>query len=100
MINFKSINAAIKNNRVIYSIILNKKIQVRLGDNMNISACLPKQFKKVEQYSLTGDLVAEYNSVKEASTITTFNESNIRCVCNGQNKTAYGFKWKYKLREK
>ena len=45
----------------------------------------------------TGELIAKFDSVSEAS--RSLNNSNARSritlVCQGQQKTAYGYKWKY-----
>lgn len=41
-------------------------------------------------------IVAEYNSLTEASEITGINRGNIGSVCQGKRKTAGGYNWKYK----
>lgn len=54
------------------------------------------QGKRLGQYSLNDELIKEYESVNDA-----FRElkkqygANIRCVCEGKRKTAFGFKWKW-----
>lgn len=45
----------------------------------------------VEQYSLDGELIAVFESVKAAP----FPSPGIVSVCRGNRKTAYGFVWKY-----
>lgn len=52
--------------------------------------------KNVIQYTKNGDYVAEYSSIKEASSITNINHSCICYCCKGKQKTAGGFVWKYK----
>ena len=52
--------------------------------------------KPVIQYSLDGIFVAEYPSTAEIKRQYGFNCGNISSCCNGKQKTAYGFKWKYK----
>lgn len=51
--------------------------------------------KKVYQYTLEGKLICEYNSLREASRKNNISASNISCVCNGKQKTAYGYIWSY-----
>ena len=51
--------------------------------------------RKVCQYDLEGNFIAEYESCYEASRQTKAYESNIRNCCKGKSKTTGGFKWKY-----
>ena len=51
---------------------------------------------EVLQYSIDGNLITEYCSVKEASAKTGSDESNISKACRGKLKTSGGFIWKYK----
>lgn len=58
--------------------------------------------KKVAQYSLHGDLIAEYNSVKEACVAIGVNSRSplISYACKGSCSTnncntAYGYMWKF-----
>ena len=44
----------------------------------------------------TNEIIAEFNSLKEASEKTGIIKSTICQVCNGKGKTAGGYKWKYK----
>ena len=57
----------------------------------------PLLIKKVGQYSLdTKELIAIYkNAVEAARAIGKNNPSNIRNVCRGEQKFAYGYFWKY-----
>lgn len=52
--------------------------------------------KAVIQYSKSGDLIAEYGSIKEAQRMTGIADSNIGSCCRGKYKSAGGFIWKYK----
>jgi len=52
--------------------------------------------KPVYQYTLEGDLVAEYRSTAEAERVTGIINSGISKVANGKGNTAGGFTWKYK----
>lgn len=63
-------------------------------NNLKLGAI--KNSKKVQQFSLQGVLISEYNSVREAMRKTGFNQTNIGKCCNGVYKQAYGFYWKYK----
>ena len=54
-----------------------------------------KLSKPVLQLSLTGELIREYPSVKEAER-NGFNHCNICQCCNGKQKTHKGFRWMYK----
>ena len=51
--------------------------------------------KKVSQYSLSGEKIASYDSVAEACKTTGAKKSGIYACCNNQQKTSYGFIWKY-----
>lgn len=50
-------------------------------------------YKRVAQYDLDDNLLAEYQSLKEATSKTGVN--NISAVCHGKLLQAGGFKWKY-----
>lgn len=54
-----------------------------------------KHNKKVAQYTLDGELVAIYESAKEASNVIQKDHSSICKCCRGKKKTCGGFKWKY-----
>lgn len=55
-----------------------------------------KKGKTVSQYNLKGDLINTFSSTQEAERF--FNnpsKDNIGACCRNQQKTAYGYKWKY-----
>lgn len=54
------------------------------------------QSKIVLQFTLESILVKEYPSVMQAVRDNGFNQGNIFACCNGRQKTAYGYKWRYK----
>ena len=54
------------------------------------------QSKIVLQFTLESILVKEYPSVMQAARDNGFNQGNIFACCNGRQKTAYGYKWRYK----
>jgi len=55
-----------------------------------------KSSKKVEQYDLENKLINIFNSAKEADLSMGGKGNNVADCCRGRQKTAYGFKWKYK----
>jgi len=55
--------------------------------------------KRVEQYSLDGSLIGEYNSVREAVETGKFSCTGISQCANGKRKTHRGFVWRYKNTE-
>lgn len=52
--------------------------------------------KKVIQLSLDNIEVKEWESAKEIQRVLNIQSSNISDCCNGKQKTAKGFKWKFK----
>jgi len=52
--------------------------------------------KPVLQFSLSGELMAEYTSLTNAEISTGINNGHISKCCKGIRKTAGGFIWKYK----
>lgn len=52
--------------------------------------------KCVNQYNLHGDFIKKWNSISEICEENyNYNKENITRNCNGYNKTAYGYIWKY-----
>lgn len=62
--------------------------------NEHIKESQPK--KGVQQFSLDGQLVAEYPSINEAGRQTGVNISKICLCCQGKRNKAGNYKWKYK----
>lgn len=58
-----------------------------------------KKSKKVCQYTLDGEFIAEYPSLAEIERQLGFSSSKTSLVCNGKRKTAYSYIWKYKAPE-
>lgn len=55
-----------------------------------------KSCKSVYQYSIHGDFIKEWSSIKEASMSLNIDAGSITTVCSGKKqKTAGGFIWKY-----
>lgn len=51
--------------------------------------------KPVIQFTLDGDVVNMFNSIKEASSETGIHPTDITMCCKGKRKHAGGFIWKY-----
>lgn len=54
-----------------------------------------RRYKAIVQYSLDGEFIAEYRSVKDAMKMTGLG-ANMSYCANGRYKTAYGFVWRWK----
>ena len=52
--------------------------------------------KKILQFSKTGELIREWNSITEAAKELKLSVGNIHGVLNERKKTTGGFRWKYK----
>lgn len=68
--------------------------EARSISHKNIS--VPNRWKKVNQYTLEGKLIKEWESIKSASIATNTLPSSITSCCRGNFKTANGYIWKYK----
>lgn len=51
--------------------------------------------KKINQYTISGDLVGTYNSMTEVAQKYNVTRQNIYACCSGRRKTACGFIWRY-----
>lgn len=67
----------------------NKRVSISQKNN-------PSKSRRVLQYDLSGQLVCEYPSAREAARQTNHNVEHIAACCRGKQSTAYGFKWEYK----
>ena len=73
-------------------------------DNVDIKTLVEKHkktgrgsLKEVEQYSLDGEYIQTFSSCREAArSINAPYHVGINSCCLGRQKTAYGYKWKYK----
>jgi len=56
-----------------------------------------KSYNPVNQYSLDGNLIKQHESIKKAKEEFGASKKStlISAVCNGRQKTAYGYIWKY-----
>lgn len=51
--------------------------------------------KKVQQFTLSGEFIKEFNSAQEAAEILNIRAANIRNAANGCKKSSAGYIWKY-----
>lgn len=76
-----------------------KGISMSLSTRIKLSIIQQEKMKeyskKVLQYDLKDNLIAEYDSLQEASKQTGSCKSGIGNCCNGKAYTCNGFKWKY-----
>ncbi len=63
----------------------------RIGEKNKNGKCS----KKVIQYSLDGEFIKEWVSVREIQRQLGYSNGNISDCCRGIKKSAYGFKWEY-----
>lgn len=54
-----------------------------------------KQAKPVIQFSLDGDFIKRWDSIREIERSTSMCCGNISSACNGKLKAAYGYIWKF-----
>ena len=54
-----------------------------------------KKSRPVQQLTIDGELIAEYESLHEADRVTGVRNGNISKCCNGITKTAGGYVWRY-----
>lgn len=60
------------------------------------SGAMDGHLRACVQYSISGDFIAEYKSIKLAAIVTGVNEKGICEACRGRYKTSGGYIWKYK----
>ena len=60
------------------------------------SGAMDGHLRACVQYSISGDFIAEYKSIKLAAKATGGNERAICDACRGRYKTSGGYIWKYK----
>lgn len=72
--------------------VLGSKRTDKTKDNMSIASTL----YKVEQYTLDGIFIKEWENARFAARALGINADKIRCVCRGDRKTSGNFIWKYK----
>lgn len=70
-----------------------RKYNINYGNRNKITA--KKLSKPVQQIDLSSNVIATFNSMKEASDITGVGVGNISRICNGKSGTRKKFTWKY-----
>ncbi len=67
------------------------------GMIVNKTEQFKKRYKKVYQYDLNGEFVAEWDNLAAAAEECGAKDkiTGISQCCNGKKKTAYGFQWRY-----
>ena len=67
--------------------------------NINYGTCIQRMSEKISktvyQYTMDGEIVAEYPSTMEVERQLGYAQSHISQCCNGKRKTANGFIWRY-----
>ncbi len=66
--------------------------------SLNIDTVSPYGTKSVEQYTLKGEFIKKYSSMKKAEEETGINRSVISKMCRGLQQTAGGYTWKRPLK--
>lgn len=61
----------------------------------DISKRNQSSWRKVQQFTKQGELIATFNSVGAAAEKNNIKASGIYATCNGQQKTSGGYVWKY-----
>lgn len=74
-------------------------INISESHKLNISKNSPLTMK-VMQFSLNGDYIQTFESIKKAAETINKNYQLISSVCRGIKKTGYGFIWKYASNKK
>lgn len=78
------------------------KIYDRLRNEMFniIKVRVPNNRKKVEQFSLNGEYIKTFESVKDAAKQLNISRSGIECCAREKTKSSGGFNWRYVNSEK
>ena len=58
---------------------------------------LAKTKYNIMQYDLKGNLINKWFNLREITLKTNYKKTNIMSCCRNKTKTAYGYKWEYKL---
>jgi hypothetical protein len=53
------------------------------------------RIRSVTQYSMVGEEIAVYESIKKAEELTGISNKHISSVCRGKRKSTGGYKWRY-----
>lgn len=61
----------------------------------NIRHSIYRQYRKINQLSLDGDIIKQWESISQIAKKFGIGNSHIIQCCKGERKQAYGFKWQY-----
>ncbi len=73
---------------------LNMALKQLSQDNTSITCRRRRRHKRIGQFTLNGDLIATFNSTKDASTATGSNRTAIYASLNGSISKTNGYVWK------
>ena len=73
-----------------------QEVYLGLKDGLSDIFLISSRYKKVLQYTVQGEFVREYLSIRQAASEIGVNKKNITRCCNGINSMAGGFLWCYK----
>lgn len=79
---------------------IRKALVGRKLSKKHIKSIAERSRKIIIQYDLEGNCIKEWDSISEAASILNICISSISLCCTNKYKTAGGFKWKYKLKNK
>lgn len=64
-------------------------------DNFDYSCIRVRKYNKIQQYDLNENLIATFNSLNEASNLTTISKYGISDCCKGKKESYKNYIWKY-----
>lgn len=99
-VNFKTLSDATAKGRDLYSPVLGRRFQMQLGEADVVPPVKnpgkTRFIKKIEQYTLTGELLMVYDSAHDAAKAIGSVATSVREVCAGNANSLKGYIWKYK----
>ncbi len=99
-VNFKTLNTATARGTDVYSSVLGRRFQMQLGEDDKVlpvkKPSMTRVVKRIEQYTLTGELLMVYDSAHDAAKAIGSVATSVRDVCAGNAKSLKGYIWKYK----
>lgn len=65
------------------------------GERESVKGAKNPRARKINQYDLDGNFIRSYWGCKEATELFGFDNSSIGKCCKGEQKTSYGYIWRY-----